>query len=43
MYKAQLDDPIVHRQLSSLSDTPMEQKVYRLIEPYSRVEITHVV
>ncbi|KAI9178202.1 hypothetical protein LWI28_023800 [Acer negundo] len=42
-YKAQLEeDPIVHRHLSSLYDTLLEQNLCRLIEPYSRVEIVHI-
>ncbi|KAK4358053.1 hypothetical protein RND71_023663 [Anisodus tanguticus] len=42
-FKAQLDeDPIVHRHLSSLYDTLMEQNLCRLIEPFSRVEIANI-
>ncbi|XP_002965093.2 26S proteasome non-ATPase regulatory subunit 11 homolog [Selaginella moellendorffii] len=42
-YKPQLEeDPIVHRHLSSLYDTLLEQNLCRLIEPFSRVEITHI-
>ncbi|KAG0464834.1 hypothetical protein HPP92_018998 [Vanilla planifolia] len=42
-YKVQLEeDPIVHRHLSSLYDTLMEQNLCKLIEPYSRVEMAHI-
>jgi 26S proteasome regulatory subunit N6 len=42
-YKSQLEeDPIVHRHLSSLYDTLLEQNLCRLIEAYSRVEIAHI-
>lgn len=42
-YKGALvDDPIVHSHLSNLYDTLMEQNLVRLIEPFSRVEISHI-
>ncbi|KAH7290891.1 hypothetical protein KP509_30G068200 [Ceratopteris richardii] len=42
-YKDQLgEDPIVHRHLSSLYDTLLEQNLCRLIEPFSKVEISHI-
>ncbi|XP_068637149.1 26S proteasome non-ATPase regulatory subunit 11 homolog [Aristolochia californica] len=42
-YKAQLEeDPIVHRHLSALYDTLLDQNLCRLIEPFSSVEIAHI-
>jgi 26S proteasome regulatory subunit N6 len=42
-YKAELsDDPIVHAHLNVLYNTLKEQNLLRLVEPFSRVEISHV-
>jgi len=42
-YKAQLaDDPIVNYHLSDLNETLLEQNILRILEPFSRVEISHV-
>ena len=42
-YKAQLgDDPIIQAHLSDLYDTLLEQNLCRLLEPFSRVEISHI-
>lgn len=42
-YKVQLvDDPISHTHLTALYDTLLAQNLVRLIEPFSRVEISHI-
>ncbi|KAI9098179.1 PCI domain-containing protein [Phlyctochytrium arcticum] len=42
-YKEELtNDPIIRSHLAALYDTLFEQNLLRIIEPYSRVEITHV-
>ena len=42
-YKKELsDDPIIRNHLAALYDTLLEQNLVRVIEPYSRVEISYV-
>jgi len=42
-YKEQLgNDPIIQTHLKALYSTLMEQNLCRLIEPYSRVEVSHL-
>jgi len=42
-HKAQLaQDPIVQGHLMDLNETLLEQNILRILEPFSRVEITHV-
>lgn len=42
-HKAQLsEDPVVEYHLSDLNETLLEQNILRILEPFSRVEISHV-
>ncbi|CAJ1348295.1 unnamed protein product [Effrenium voratum] len=42
-HKHQLsEDPIIQFHLSDLNETLLEQNILRILEPFSRVEITHV-
>lgn len=42
-HKAQLaEDPIIAYHLSDLNETLLEQNILRILEPFSRVEISHV-
>merc|ERR1711982_208889 len=36
------EDPIIKYHLTDLNETLLEQNILRILEPYSRVEITHV-
>jgi len=43
LHKAQLElDPIINFHLTDLNETLLEQNILRILEPFSRVEITHV-
>lgn len=42
-HKSELvDDTVIHAHLSRLYDTLLEQNLCRLLEPYSRVEISYL-
>jgi len=42
-YKEQLElDPIIKHHLTDLNETLLEQNICRILEPFSRVEISHV-
>eukprot|EP00946_MAST-07B_sp_MAST-7B-sp1_P005131 g5131.t1 len=42
-YRADFEaDPLIHQNLENLYDTMLEQNLVRIIEPYSRVELSHV-
>lgn len=42
-YKAELqEDPIIQAHLESLYDNLLEQNLCRIIEPFSRVQVSHV-
>lgn len=42
-YKTELiEDPIINAHLKSLYDTMLEQNLCRIIEPYSRVQVSHI-
>ena len=36
------EDPIIHAHLAELYDTMLEKNLVRLIEPFSRVEVSHI-
>jgi 26S proteasome regulatory subunit N6 len=41
-YQAQLQDPVLMHHLTALNETLLEQNLLRIVEPFSRVEVTHV-
>jgi 26S proteasome regulatory subunit N6 len=42
-FKTELvDDPIINAHLKSLYDSMLEQNLCRIIEPYSRVQVSHI-
>lgn len=41
-YGEQLSDPIMFHHITNLNETLLEQNLLRIIEPFSRVEVSHV-
>merc|ERR1711881_380451 len=42
LHKAELSDPVIQHHMSDLNETLLEQNLLRIVEPFSRVEVSHV-
>merc|ERR1712139_705780 len=43
VHQAHLDDPVIKHHITDLNETLLEQNLLRIVEPFSRVEVAHLI